>query len=104
MPRFGQEPDLANGLFERSVLAHLARRPAEESAEDPQGSPDHALPRASDDRDESHGAAGGILHQGRSGGPAELLQDRRVMDPERVGKLRGGGGGGGAPSFVEGGG
>src|SRR4051794_14786508 len=58
MPRFGQEPDLANGLFLRIWRA-----------EDPQGDPDDARPRAGEGREESDGSAGRVLHRGRARRP-----------------------------------
>jgi len=50
MPRFGQEQ-----IWRRSLPAHLARPPAEGGAEDPEGDPEHARPRAGEDRDEPKG-------------------------------------------------
>src|SRR4051812_43192829 len=45
-------------------------RSAEGSAEDPEGDPEHARPRAGEDRHEPDGQAGGVLHRGRDGGAA----------------------------------
>src|SRR3954470_9002690 len=58
------------GFGERPVPAHLALGPAEGSAEDPEGDPDDARPRAGDNRDEPDGSAGSVLHRGRCGGSA----------------------------------
>src|SRR4051812_32521540 len=58
------------GPGERPLPTHLARWPTERPAEDPEGDPDHARPRAGEDRDEPDGTAGGVLHRGRPRRPA----------------------------------
>src|SRR3954453_3884159 len=50
------------GLGAWPVPAHLVERSAEGPAEDPQGYPNHARPRAGDNRGKPDGAAGGVFH------------------------------------------
>src|SRR3954465_4278952 len=84
MPRFGQDPDLANGLFLR--IWHSGPQ---------KGQP--KIPKAIQSMLDRGLVTIGTNPMGRPaaffteaglGGLRQLLQDRRVMDPERFGYLQ----------------
>ena len=75
MPRFGQSPELANGLFLRTW-----RGAAEGSDEDLEGDPERARLGAGEDRHDPMGRPAALLTEAGLEGLRLLLQDRRAMD------------------------
>src|SRR3954447_26501840 len=85
MPRFGQEPDLANGLFLRT----WRDGPQKGQPKIPkaiQSMLDRGLVRIGTN---PMGRAAALFTETGLGGRGQLLQDRRVMDEEGFAHLRG---------------
>src|SRR3954465_12642320 len=84
MPRFGQEPDLANGLFLRTWRAGPQKgQPKIPKAI--QTMLDRGLVKIGTN---PMGRAAAFFTQAGLEGLRQLLQDRRAMDPERFDHLR----------------
>src|SRR3954469_21043161 len=84
MPRFGQEPDLANGLFLRT----WRDGPQKDHPKCPKSSQrmlDRGLVKIGTN---PMGRAAAFFTEAGLEGLRQLLQDRRVMDPERFDHLR----------------